>query len=221
MSVFGYTRVSTTAQADAGESLDVQQRQLQGWCLMSNVQLDRLFVDAGVSGGTPIAKRPEGAALLSAVRSGDTIVAPKLDRMFRSALDALETTDRLRRRGVRVHLLDLGEVTGNGMGKAFMTMAACFAELERDTIRERVSGVKRDQRERGRYLGGKVPFGYRVQDGALIEEPRDQAIIAAVREVRDQNKPLRTIQAEIEAGHGRRLGLATLAKLVQPEGSRE
>ena len=83
------------------------------------------------------------------------MIAPKLDRLFRSALDALQVVEDMRKRGVGLHLLDLGgDISGNGIVKLFLTIAAAFAEAERDRIRERVSQVKADQKARGRYLGG-------------------------------------------------------------------
>jgi DNA invertase Pin-like site-specific DNA recombinase len=67
----------------------------------------------------------------------------------------------LKARGVALHLLDLGgDISGNGLSKLFLTIAAAFAEAERDRIRERIGQVKADQKARGRNLGGKVPFGY-------------------------------------------------------------
>jgi putative DNA-invertase from lambdoid prophage Rac len=42
-------------------------------------------------------------------------------------------------------------------------MAAAFAEAERDRIRERIGQVNADQKARGRYLGGSIPFSYRVR----------------------------------------------------------
>ena len=90
------------------------------------------------------------------------MIAAKLDRLFRSARDALNVVERLRVRSVKLHLLDLGgDIAGNGLSKLLLTIAAAFAEAERDRIRERVGQMKADQRARGRYLGGKVPFGYR------------------------------------------------------------
>ena len=78
---------------------------------------------------------------------------------------------------MHLHLLDLGgDIAGNGLSKLFLTIAAAFAEAERDRIRERVSQVKADQRARNRYLGGAVPFGWQVgEDGELIEDPKQQA----------------------------------------------
>jgi DNA invertase Pin-like site-specific DNA recombinase len=48
-----------------------------------------IFVERGFSGCKPLADRPKGAALLAALRNGDIVITPKLDRMFRSATDAL------------------------------------------------------------------------------------------------------------------------------------
>src|SRR4051812_29169815 len=177
MAVLGYVRVSTGRQAEEGESLDVQRRQLDGYAMQHGWTLDRVFREEGVSGSMPLAERPEGAKLLAAARTGDAIVAAKLDRVFRSALDALRMVEELRRRRVALHLLDLGgDVSGDGMAKLFLTIAAAFAEAERDRIRERVSQTKRDQRLRGRYLGGKVPFGFRVGEaGELVEDAAEQA----------------------------------------------
>ena len=67
---------------------------------------------------------------------------------------------KMKERGISLHMIDLGgDVTGNGISKLVFTILSAVAEAERDRIRERVTQAKQDQRERGRYLGGKVPFG--------------------------------------------------------------
>lgn len=79
---------------------------------------------------------------------------------------------KLKERGVSLHMIDLGgDVTGNGISKLLFTILSAVAEAERDRIRERITDVKRDQRQRGRYLGGRVPFGYRVDDGGVEAKP--------------------------------------------------
>src|SRR4051794_24607648 len=90
---FGYVRVSTGMQADSGLSLDEQQVKIRARCLENAWALEHVHIDAGVSGSTPIGKRPEGAKLLAAVRPGDVVVAAKMDRMFRSAADALRVIE--------------------------------------------------------------------------------------------------------------------------------
>ncbi len=205
MSVYGYCRVSTDRQANEGESLGVQERQLQGYVTMLGMKLDRVFVERGVSGSIPLADRPEGAAMLAALHSGDLVVSPKLDRVFRSALDALQQTETLRARGVSLHLLDLGgDIAGNGLSRLFMTIAAAFAELERDRIRERITQVKRDQKARHRFLGGtRPPFGFRAGDaGELVPDEAEQAAISRAKRLRGRGKSLRYIAGKLAmVGH--------------------
>lgn len=208
MATYGYLRVSTLHQASEGESLDVQRRQVEGWALMQGLDLADVFTERGVSGSVPIAERPEGARLWGLLRKGDTVVAGKLDRLFRSALDALQTVEALRARGVSLVMLDLGgDVAGNGLSKLFLTIAAAFAEAERDRIRERVSQVKADQRSRGRYLGGIVPFGFTVEAGALVAHPGQQKAITLARRLWASGSTMRAVAAGLaDAGHPLSLG---------------
>jgi putative DNA-invertase from lambdoid prophage Rac len=217
MATYGYTRVSTTRQADEGESLVQQERKLAGYAMMQGLAIDHLFVERGVSGAKPLHERPEGAALLAKLRPGDTIITSKLDRMFRSALDALGVLSRLKEQDVSLHMIDLGgDVTGNGISKLVFTILSAVAESERDRTRERVTDVKRDQRQRGRYLGGKVPYGYRVgPDGALEPVPEQQAAIRRAGELRAAGAPLRAIRTAIEAEHGARLSLDAIHRMVR------
>jgi DNA invertase Pin-like site-specific DNA recombinase len=134
------------------------------------------------------------------------VIASKLDRLFRSALDALQTVERLKTIGVSLVLLDLGaDFSRNGLSKLFLTIVAAFAEAERDRIRERTTQVKRDQKARSRYLGGKAPFGFSAIGGALVPVVEEQEVIATTKALRAAKRPLRAIQAELEARHGRRL----------------
>jgi DNA invertase Pin-like site-specific DNA recombinase len=71
------------------------------------------------------------------------VIAPKLDRLFRSTLDALKVVEDLKKWCVALHLLDLGgDISDNGLSKLFLTIAAAFAEAERDRIRERIGQSK-------------------------------------------------------------------------------
>jgi putative DNA-invertase from lambdoid prophage Rac len=192
---YGYTRVSTVAQAEDGESLDVQQRQIVGYSLIHSIEIANLFIERGVSGSKPLADRPQGAALLAALRPGDMVITPKLDRMFRSALDALDVLHRFQKAGVGLHMIDLGgDVAGNGISKLVFTILSAVAEAGRDRTRERITEVKRDQWLRGRYLGGIPPFGWQIgEGGALVPVPEQQDALRHMRRMRGQGKSLRDI----------------------------
>lgn len=216
MAVYGYSRVSTSRQVEEGESLDVQQRTVAGYALMLGLTVDRMFIERGVSGSVPLSERPEGTALLAALKAGDVLITPKLDRMFRSALDALDVLAKLKTRGVSLHMIDLGgDVTGNGISKLVFTILSAVAEAERDRIRERVTQVKRDQRQRNRYLGGIVPFGFRVgDDGGLVPDAVEQSLITHARALRSDGATLRAIQAVMETQRGRKLSLDALHRVL-------
>src|SRR5690348_14156972 len=93
-----------------------------------------------------------------------------------------------------------GDVRRNDISNLVFTILSAVAEAERDRIRERVATVKADQRARGRYLGGIVPFGWRVGDaGDLVEIPEQQEAIRRMRELRGGGKSLRYIAGEMAA----------------------
>lgn len=204
MATYSYSRVSTGRQADEGQSLGAQQRQIEGYALMIGVAVDRHFVERGVSGSVPLAERGQGQALLDVLRAGDAVITPKLDRMFRSALDALDVLAKLKARGVSLHMIDLGgDVTGNGVSKLVFTILSAVAEAERDRTRERISDVKRDQKSRGRFLGGLRPFGQEIDaDGSLRPHKAEQEALRRMRRLRKAGKSLRAIAADMQArGH--------------------
>jgi len=79
----------TLAQADEGEGLDVQQRTIAGYAEMHGLEVALVAPP----------DRPQSAALLAALKPGDAVITPKLDRKFRSALDALDVLGRLKQAG--------------------------------------------------------------------------------------------------------------------------
>jgi putative DNA-invertase from lambdoid prophage Rac len=215
---YGYARVSTNQQADEGESLEVQQRVITGYAMQLGLTVEHMYVERGVTGSKPLAERPQGAALLAALKPGDVVITPKLDRMFRSALDALAVLGELKARGVSLHMIDLGgDTTGNGVSKLVFTILSAVAEAERDRTRERITEVKRDQRQRGRYLGGRVPFGWREDAGELVPVPEQQRAIERMQELRRQGVSLRAISARLAEEHGVSITHAGIAKVLDAQ----
>ena len=189
---FAYCRVSTDEQATTGQSLSVQEQQLRGWAMQHGRTLERVVIEPGISGSIPFNQRPEASKLWAELRKGDTVVAAKLDRCFRSASDCLAVVEAFKARGVSLFLLDLNggadDVFGNGIARLFLTIVSAFAEFERDRIGERIRATKRQQRGRREYLGGVVPFGYRLSPDSrtLVEVPEQQAAIKRIMELRSE-----------------------------------
>lgn len=187
--MLGYVRVSTAEQAAKNTtSLQAQEQVIRGVAMTRGATgFDvQIFSDPGVSGSIPLDERPAGKELLALAKKGDVICAAKLDRMFRSASDALNTAEDLKARGIHLILFDIGAdpVTANGMAKCFFTMASAFAELERYRISERMETGREQKRQKQGHLGGIAPYGYRVvgekRDSRLEPVPDEQPILQEV-----------------------------------------
>ena len=143
--LIGYARCSTDRQDPAA------QRQAR---LALGVAEDRIYTDHGLTGTTRA--RPGLDQALAAVRAGDTLVVPKLDRLARSVPDARAIADRLRERSVKLALGRALYDPGDPMGKLFFNILATFAEFEADLIRMRTREGMAIARARGK-LRGKQP----------------------------------------------------------------
>lgn len=201
--LYGYTRVSTTEQAaDGRTSIEDQQRRIRGVAMMRGETEVQIIEDIGVSGALPLSRRPSGATMLALLRSGDMVIASKLDRLFRSASDALVTVEELQRRGVHVVLADIGPdpVTANGSAKMFFGILASFAEFERSRIAERMADGKRGKVARAGYIGGEPPYGYRVMGtratAVLVEDEAEIGVLRIVASM-PAPTPLRRVAAEL------------------------
>jgi putative DNA-invertase from lambdoid prophage Rac len=183
MAVFGYARVSTAEQAaDDRASLAEQERRIRGAAMMLEGKIGettpQMVRDEGVSGSVPLKKRKHGGPLMAQLQAGDWLIAAKLDRLFRSAEDALVVARELQERKVHLILVDLGSdpVTGNGISKLFFTLLAAIAEFERTRVLERMNEGRAGKAKRGGHIGGDAPYGYRVEGAGkaarLVEDHR-------------------------------------------------
>jgi putative DNA-invertase from lambdoid prophage Rac len=196
---YGYVRVSTVEQAD-GESLAVQRRKIEGRALELGKTLDHVYEDTA-SGSKPLEKRSQGRELLRKVQPGDTIVASKLDRMFRSASDALRVIDVFRRKKISLYLLDVGgDCTGDGIAKLVVTILSAVAEFERFRTRERILEIVADRRKRGLPFGGvRPPFGFTIgRKGKLQPVPKEQNAIRLIKRLREEGHSLRETAQRIK-----------------------
>jgi DNA invertase Pin-like site-specific DNA recombinase len=137
--LIGYARVSTHEQ-----TLDLQQDALkQAGC-------DRIFTDM-VSGTKAI--RPGLTEALSHLRTGDTLVVWRLDRLGRSLRHLIETINTLNERGIGFKSITEQIDTTTSGGKLIFHVFGAIAEFERDIIRERTQAGLLAARARGRKGG--------------------------------------------------------------------
>lgn len=150
--LIGYARCSTDKQ-----DLSAQQDIL----LKLGVACDRIYMDRGFTGTNRA--RPGLDQALAAVRAGDTLVVPKLDRLARSVPDARAIGDALAQRGVKLQLGASIHDPGDPMGKLFFNILATFAEFEADLIRLRTREGMAVARAKGKLRGKKPKLSERQQ----------------------------------------------------------
>ena len=143
--LIGYARCSTDKQDLAAQ---------RAMLLELGVEADRIYTDRGMTGTTRA--RPGLDQAMAAVRAGDTLVVPKLDRLARSVPDARDIADTLVQRGVKLAIGASVYDPGDPMGKMFFNILATFAEFEADLIRMRTREGMAIARAKGK-LRGKQP----------------------------------------------------------------
>lgn len=187
MAIYGYRRVSSVEQADPSHSsLDDQERRIRGAAMVRGEEVNEIFTDPGVSGSIPLFTRPAGGRLSSILVAGDTVIAAKMDRIFRSVQDAVNTADRLKKMGVNLILVDVGTdpITEGGVSKLFFSILAAVAEFERYRIAERNIEGRKSKKARGGFIGGDAPYGYKVygkgSNATLVQNDAEMDAISTI-----------------------------------------
>lgn len=217
MAYYGYIRVSTLQQANDGDSLETQLKQICSYASLKGFDIpsENFVTERGVSGSIEFEKRPEGSKLFEKLDSGDVLIFSKLDRAFRNTRNALNTLHELKERGISAHFIDLGgDVTNDGIGSVIFTILSAFASFERERIATRIREVKQVQKTEGKFLGGFTRFGYKVENEKLTPSPEQQAIIKEMKGMRRRGMSLRRISKWLNRTYGVSMSHSTVSTFV-------
>lgn len=232
MNAIGYVRVSTEEQARSGVSLEAQHQSLTAYATLRGLDLVETIEDPGISAGKPLETRPGGRRLLIATRRRKSpikaVVAWRLDRLFRSAIDCLRSVEQWDKAGIALHLVSMGGAsidTSTASGKLFLTMLAGMAEHERMVISERTKEAMRHMRETGQKISSDPPYGFRFEGKAVVPDHDEQLVVAQVLDLHRDGNTYRGIadalnESEIPA-RGERWHHTTVFRLVRRERARE
>ncbi len=165
-----YARVSSEEQAERG-TIENQVEFAVKYCDLHQINIVEWYKDDGVTGILPLEERPEGKRLLEDARNKkfDVVLVYRLDRLGRSARIILNAVHELEQNGIKVKSMTEPFDTSDPNGRFLLTVLAGVADLERETILERMQyGANRAARA-GKWLGGIVPYGYRVNEEGYLE----------------------------------------------------
>ncbi len=175
-----YARVSTEAQWEEGYSIEAQKQMLDAYCVSRGIEERRFYIDGGYSGANT--DRPMLKTLIEEIKKGNVseVIVYKLDRFSRSQKDTLYLIeDILIPNNVAFISMNENMDTSTPIGRAMLGIMSAFAQLERETIKERTRMGMLERVKSGLWMGGgRVPFGYDYdkESGKLIPNEDAQVV---------------------------------------------
>lgn len=163
MSVLGYSRVSTSEQAENGYGLEAQERAIREECERRGWVLTDVVRDEGESGAD--LDRPGIKQALDRIAAGemDGLAVAKLDRLSRSVIDFARLLDWFTNEAeATLVVLDLGIDTSTPGGRLVANVFASVAEWERHAIGQRTRDGLAAARKQGK----------RISRPAVVDQPR-------------------------------------------------
>ena len=217
MNVIGYIRVSTDGQCgDDKFGLDVQEAKIKEYAEKNDMTIVKWFRDEGESGAK---ERPGFDEIIYGDVNNppfEAVIVAKSDRVARDINVYYYYKMMLMKKDIK--LISIAEDFGQFGVFANMLEAftLCVAEMERDNINKRTSAGRKVKAGKGGYSGGRAPMGYKVQDGELVINPDEAAVVRKIFELRDNGVTMMEIVSTLnKEGYQTRNGGEFVISTVQ------
>lgn len=217
--VVAYVRVSTDGQVGEDKfGIASQKDQIVAYCAKNDLNIVDWFIDEGIS-GTAV-RRPQLDRLLSGEITNppvSRVVMAKADRLARDINLYYTFKLSLMKLG-----LDIVSVSEDWSAQDKLTamilenFLAMAATLEKENIRVRTMGGRRQKAKSGGYSGGRAPMGYKIESGKMVINPEEvDAVRFIFREKEKGSTMLGTMNALNEHGYKTRNGKSFVISTVQ------
>jgi site-specific DNA recombinase len=163
-----YARTSTDDQQNPGESLRWQLSRASA-LIVGRAEIVSVAHDTDVSRSVPWSRRPQAARLIAqlpdANRGWTGIVVGEPQRAFGSAGQVQNILPQLAHWGVQLWVPEVGGPVDpdSEAHDLLMSMFGGLSRAERNRLRVRVRTAMKAMAPEGRYLGGRPPYGYRLE----------------------------------------------------------
>lgn len=152
-----------------------------------------VYEDEGFSGGN--VDRPEFKRLIKdgEKKKYDALICYRLDRISRNVSDFSNTLDLLQRNNIAFVSIKEQFDTSTPMGRAMMYIASVFAQLERETIAERIRDNMVQLARTGRWLGGTYPTGFTSEAINIIDQNMKERKLYKLIPIKEELETIKTI----------------------------
>ena len=160
----------------------------------------KTFTDKGYSGKN--VDRPQFQIMMDAIRRGEVnrVIVYKLDRISRSVMDFMNLFTEFQQYGVEFVSCTEKFDTSSPMGRAMLKIIVVFAELERETIQQRVMDAYISRSRKGFYMGGRIPYGYKLEPFTI--DGKKTAHYAIISEEAEVVKLIFSMYAQPQTSYG-------------------
>lgn len=181
--------------SEKGESVENQIQMCKEYLHMNynNIEDVRIYEDEGFSGSN--INRPEFKKLIIDAKENkfSVLICYRLDRISRNVADFSNTIEALQKLNIDFVSIKEQFDTSSPMGRAMMNIAAVFAQLERETIAERIKDNMLELSKTGRWLGGTAPLGYKSQAIEYVNEDGKNKKMFKLSEIPEEMKTVKLI----------------------------
>lgn len=179
-----YSRKSR--ESDTGDSIENQIKMCKNYC--ANHYIDEkieysVYQDEGFSGKNT--DRPKFQELLTDIKAKkfDKLICYRLDRISRSVADFSSTLELLQTYSCDFISIKEQFDTSTPMGRAMIYIASVFAQLERETIAERVRDNMIQMAKNGQWMGGSTPLGFDFERVKYFDESMKERTMCIVKPI--------------------------------------
>jgi DNA invertase Pin-like site-specific DNA recombinase len=187
--------------------------------------------EQGASLRKPFHERPAGGKLFDNLQHGNVVITGKAEWVLCSAKEGGKLLNQLEKKGVALYCLDLDAnislpqerklIVSDGQAgfakKLLKSLAACESSKHGEAIR----AAKREMLKEGKYVGGPIPFGWRVKNGSLTKDKEQQRIIRQIKKWRSDRWSYRDISVKLRDSFGIKLSHEGVRKVLIGDEARQ
>jgi len=226
MSVFGY--IFSALDKEQQVAVEEQQNALYDYARTIGLPVADIFVEEGALLKKPFKERAEGSRLLKRCAAGDAIITMKTAWIISSAGEGADLLQTLRKRDIALHCVDLGEnitvdekrklIVYTGCAGIVQKLLSALAVCESSKHGEAIRASKRTLKEKGKYIGGPVPFGWEVNEKrVLVQNKEQQKIIKTIIAWRADRWSYRDIAAKLKDEYKVQLSHAGVRRILESD----